>query len=140
MEKIKCNSCEIEKDITSFYKCKGCKDGVSKVCKLCKTQGRLSTRSQATTHPFNIKFRQTEESFYNMAGTTPKDYKDMWEILSLIGYNVEEDIHHQFVDKINQTLLKPMKYKKKKHITSFLPNGEPHPNRRGQKKTPIQEE
>jgi hypothetical protein len=140
MEKIICNSCEVEKDLTSFYKCKGCKDGVSKVCKMCKNQGRHSTKGQSTTHPFNIKFRQNSDLHFSMAGTTPKDYKDMWEILSLMGYNLEKDIHHQFIDKINQTLLKPLKYKKKKHITSFLPNGDPHPNRRGQKKTPIQEE
>jgi hypothetical protein len=137
MEKIKCNSCEIEKDITSFYKCKECRDGVSKVCKLCKTQGRKSRKSEATIHPFNKEFRRSEDSWWTMAGTTPKDYKDMWEILILMNYNLEEDIHLQFIKKWNQTLSKPLKYKKKKHITSFLPNGEPHPNRRGVKKTPT---
>ena len=138
MDKIICNSCQVEKDLTAFYKCKNCKDGVGKVCKMCKNQGRKSTKSERTVHSFNKEFRRSDESYYNMAGTTPKDYKDMWEILSLMGYNLEKDIHHQFVDKINQTLLKPMKYKKKKHITSFLPNGDPQPNRRGQKKTPTE--
>jgi hypothetical protein len=137
MEKIICNSCEVEKDITSFYKCKDCRDGVSKVCKMCRVQGKKSTKSDRTIHPFNIKFRQNEESFYNMAGTTPKDYQQMWEILSLMNYNLEGDIHLQFINKWNQTLLKPMKYKKKNYITSFLPNGEPDPKRRGIKKTPT---
>jgi hypothetical protein len=105
---------------------------------MCKNQGRLSTKRDNIIHPFNKEFRRSEESYFNMAGTTPKDYKDMWEILSLMGYNLEKDIHHQFVDKINQTLLKPLKYKKKKHIISFLPNGEPNPNRRGIKKTPTE--
>jgi hypothetical protein len=137
MEKIKCNSCEIEKDITSFYKCNECRDGVQKVCKLCRLQGRKSKRNDNNIHPFNKKFRQNDESYYSMSGTTPKDYQQMWLLLSLMGYNLEEDIHHQFIDKLNQTLLKPLKYKKKKHIASFLPNGEPHPNRR-QKKTPTE--
>jgi hypothetical protein len=133
MKKIKCNSCEIEKDITSFYKCKECVDGVSKVCKLCRVQGIKSRKNETTIHPFNKEFRRSEESYYNMAGTTPKDYKDMWEILILMGYNVEGDIHLQFINKMNQTLLKPLKYKKKKHITSFLPNGERHPNMKNKK-------
>jgi len=140
MEKIICNSCQVEKDLTSFYKCKNCKDGVSKVCKMCKNQGRLSTKGQSTIHPFNKELKRLRESWWSMAGTTPKDYKDMWEILSLLNYNLQEDIHLQFITKWNQTLLKPLKYKKKKHITSFLPNGKPNPNKRGIKKTPIQEE
>jgi len=137
MDKIICNSCEIEKDLTAFYKCKNCNDGVMKVCKMCKNQGRLSTKSERTVHSFNKEFRRSDESYYNMAGTTPKDYKDMWEILSLMGYNLEEDLHLQFIKKWNQTLLKPLKYKNKKHITSFLPNGERHPDMKN-KKTPTE--
>jgi len=140
MDKIICNSCQVEKDLSSFYKCKECRDGVSKVCKICALTKRRKGKEmkEEKIHPFNKEFRRSEESYYNMAGTTPKDYKDMWEILSLMGYNVEGDIHLQFINKMNQTLLKPLKYKKKKHITSFLPNGERNPKKIGIKKTPTE--
>jgi hypothetical protein len=141
MEKIKCNSCEIEKDITSFYKCKECKDGVAKVCKLCRNQGRKSTKSERTIHSFNKEFRRSDESYYNMAGTTKKDYDDMYYILSKIGYDVWGDVHKQFVDKHNVNEKYPMKYKKRKYNTEnhFLPNGEVNPEAKSQKykKTPT---
>ena len=143
MKKIKCNSCEIEKDITSFYKCKECRDGVSKVCKMCKNQGRKSTKGQTTIHPFNKEFRKSDAAHFSMAGCTKQDYEDMYYILTKIGYDVSGDVHKQFVDKHNVNEKYPMKYKKRKINTDchYLPDGTVNPSARKSyyiKKTPTE--
>jgi RecJ-like exonuclease len=140
MDKIICNSCQVEKDLTSFYKCKECRGGVGKVCKMCKNQGRKSTKSERTVHPFNKEFRRSEESYYNMAGCTKQDYEDMYYILTKIGYDVWGDVHKQFLDKHNVNKKYPIKYKKRKYNTDthFLPDGSINPQAASEryKKTP----
>lgn len=125
MEKIVCNACGVEKDIKSYYKCKECKYGVMKVCKLCKNKGASSKKSDDYIHPFNLEFRKSEQSHFSLQGCTPQDYQMMYQILSLMGYNVSDgDIHQQFLDRFNPTLKTPMKYKKRKgKQTTFLPDG-----------------
>ena len=80
-----------------------------------------------------------------MAGCTKQDYMDMWEILSLMGYdleNPEKDIHQQFLDKFNVYEKYPMKYRKRKHgfESYILPNGELNPASKSEryKKTPTE--
>lgn len=124
MKKIICNACLSEKDISSFYKCKECKDGVSKICKLCKIKGMKSQKSEDYIHPFNLEFRRTEERHFSLAGCSKSDYEQMYQLLTRMGYDVEKDIHQQFLDRYNPELDKPMKYKKRKGRPSFfLPDG-----------------
>jgi hypothetical protein len=112
-------------------------------CKICVVQRRTGKkREEGKIHPFNKEFRRSEESYYNMAGTTKKDYDDMYDILSKIGYDVWGDVHKQFLDKHNVNEKYPMKYKKRKYNTDnhYLPNGEINPEGRAEryKKTPTE--
>ena len=142
MEKIKCNACDVEKDITSFYKCKECRDGVSKVCKMCKNQGRPSRKVKEKLHPFNQEFRRSEKQHYTLAGCTQEDYLQMYDIMEKMGYDFfgKKDIHQQFLDRHNPKLKKPMKYKKRDYNTEnhFLPDGSVNPLSR-QTKNPHQD-
>ena len=136
MEKIKCNACEVEKDITSFYKCKECRDGVSKVCKMCKVKGLKSKQSQNKIHQFNKDFRKSDIQHYNLAGCTPNDYGLMWDILEQMGYDCYGDIHQQFLDRMKFKYDVNLKYRNKPHITTFDKDGKFTPRN---KKTPTDE-
>ena len=136
MEKIKCNSCEVEKDIKSFYKCKECRDGVSKVCKMCKVKGLKSKQSQNKIHQFNKDFRKSDIQHYNLAGCTPNDYGLMWDILEQMGYDCYGDIHQQFLDRMKFKYDVNLKYRNKPHITTFDKDGKFTPRN---KKTPTDE-
>lgn len=137
MEKLICNACGVEKVLSSYYRCKECKHGVMKICKMCKLSGKTSQKADDYIHPFNLDFRKTEEQHYSLQGCTKEDYMEMYRILTLMGYDVNKgDIHRQFLDRYNPTLEKPMKYKKRKgKLSFFLPDGSIAP----QKKTPTNE-
>ena len=136
MEKKICKTCEKEKSLESFYSCKNCITGRQGSCKMCVFQGRTAKKKEeGKIHPFNKEFRRSDESYYNMAGTTKKDYDDMYDILAKIGYDVWGDVHQQFLDKYNLNKKYPMKYKKRKYNTDnyYLPNGEINPEGRSEK-------
>ena len=142
MEKIKCNACDVEKDITSFYKCKECRDGISKVCKMCKVKGLKSKKNENKIHQFNLDFRKSEAKHYTLAGCTKDDYLEMYDIMEKMGYDFGKgDIHQQFLDRHNPKLKKPMKYKKRDYNTEnhFLPDGSVNPLSR-QTKNPHSDE
>jgi hypothetical protein len=140
MEKFECNACGIVKQKTSFYKCAKCKDGISKICKTCKLQNRPSQKLKEKPHTFNQEFRRSEKHHYTLAGCTLEDYLQMYDLMKLMGYDVEKgNIHQQFLDKYNPQLKKPMKYKQRDYNTEnhFLPDGSVNPISR-QKKTPTE--
>lgn len=125
MEKMKCNACQIEKNITSFYKCKDCKNGVIKICKSCKLKGIKSKRRDDYIHPFNLNFRNDESSQISLANTTKEDYEQMYLVLKNMGYNINGDIHQQFIDKFNLQTDEPMNYKPRKGRPNFyIPDGD----------------
>lgn len=138
MEKRKCNVCQIEKSIESYYRCKNCRDGRLSICKLCKIKG-LKVNKDHIIHPFNQMWRMSEERFFHMSRVTKQDYEMMWRFLEAMGYDINQDIHKQLVDKINDQTNKPVKYRKKpvNRQAQWLPNGEKNPNRN--KKPPISE-
>ena len=112
-------------------------------CKMCVVQKKTTQKlEEGKIHPFNKEFRRSESSWYSMAGSTKQDYEDMYEILSQIGYDLEKDIHQQFLDKFNVYEKYPMKYKKRKYNTDnyYLPNGEINPVSKSEryKKTPTE--
>ena len=112
-------------------------------CKMCIIQKRTTKKLQdGKIHPFNKEFRRSEASWYSMAGATKKDYEDMYDILSKMGYDVWGDVHKQFIDRHNVNEKYPMKYKKRKYNTDnyYLPNGEVNPESKSEryKKTPTE--
>lgn len=141
MENYECNACGIEKQRTSFYRCQKCKDGIMKICKVCKMQGRPSQKLKEKPHPFNQEFRRSEKHHYTLAGCTKEDYLQMYDLMRLMGYDFEKgDTHQQFLDRHNPKLKKPMKYKKRDYNTEnhFLPDGSVNPLSR-QTKNPHQD-
>ena len=121
METKICKACGIEKSIDSYYNCKACQGGKASTCKVCKIQGKLVVKDKP--HPFNLAFKRSEIHHYSLAGCTPNDYALMWELLSKIGYDCGNDIHQQFLDKMKFNYEVDMKYKKKKHTTTFDKDG-----------------
>ena len=112
-------------------------------CKMCVVQKKTTKKlEEGKIHPFNKEFRRSETSWYSMAGCTKQDYMDMWEILGQMGYDLEKDIHQQFLDKFNVYEKYPMKYRKRKHgfESYILPNGELNPASKSEryKKTPTE--
>ena len=124
MEEKICKACLIEKPLKEFYKSKIMKSGYLNVCKLCRAEGNLI--------PKEDKDYKSKDTYGKMAPTTKKDYEMLYEFLSKIGYDVNQDIHQQFLDKWNPKCVKPMKYKNrpKLAINGYLPNGEKNPNKK----------
>ena len=142
MENFECNACGIEKQKSSFYKGQKCKDGISKICKTCKLQGKHSQKIKEKPHPFNQEFRRSEKQHYTLAGCTLEDYLQMYDIMEKMGYDFGKgNIHQQFLDRHNPNLKKPMKYKKRDYNTEnhFLPDGSVNPLSR-QTKNPHSDE
>ena len=143
MENKICRTCGMLKSLEKFYGCKNCTDGRAGSCKICSIQKKTSKKiAEGKIHPFNKEFRRSETSWYSMAGSTKQDYMDMWEILGQMGYDLEKDIHQQFLDKFNVYEKSPMKYKKRKSgfESYILPNGEINPASKSEryKKTPSE--
>jgi hypothetical protein len=141
MEQKICKTCEVSKPLNQYYSCKNCNGGLQGSCKMCILNKRVAKkRAEGKIHPFNKEFRKSEDAHFSMAGCTPRDYRDMWEILSLMGYDVWGDVHQQFLDKFNLYEKKPMKYQKRKRgfESYILPNGEVNPDSKSEryKKTP----
>jgi hypothetical protein len=141
MEKFECNACGIVKEKSSYAKCRLCKDGIIKICKTCKLQGKRSQKIENKTHTFNEQFRKSETKHFSLAGCGKEDYLLMYQLLEIIGYDTSKNIHQQFLDRHNAQLEKPMDYKKRKYDTDnfILPNGEINPQYKSQrnKKTPT---
>ena len=136
-----CKTCGVMKPLEQYYSCKNCNMGRAGSCKMCVVQKKTTQKlEQGKIHPFNKEFRRSETSWYSMAGCTKQDYMDMWEILGQMGYDLEKDIHQQFLDKFNVYEKYPLKYRKRKHVfeSYILPNGELNPESKSEryKKTP----
>lgn len=132
-----CNACEVEKQKSSFHNCKNCKDGIVKICKTCKLQGRHSLKVKEQIHPFNEEFRQTEKKHYSLNGCGKNEYQHMYMLMEKMGFDVNKDIHQQFLDRHNQKLHEPLNYKLRNYNMKncYLPDGSVNPL--GQKKTPT---
>ena len=112
-------------------------------CKMCVIQKKTTKKLEdGKIHPFNKEFRKSDAAHFSMAGATKQHYEDMYEILSQMGYDLEKDVHQQFLDRHNVNEKYPMKYKKRKYNTDnyYLPNGEVNPASKSEKykKTPTE--
>jgi hypothetical protein len=141
METKICKICEIEKPLESFYVCHKCHKGRQATCKICILEKR--NKKDKPIHQFNKEFRKSEAAHFSMAGCTKQDYMDMYELLRDMGYDVDGDVHQQFLNRHNQNEKYPMKYKKRKINTDnhYLPDGSVSPEARKSyyiKKTPSE--
>jgi hypothetical protein len=129
-EKKICNACKIEKSIESFYRCKNCRGGKLPICKTCKQHG-VKVNKDHIVHPFNQMWRQPDSKFFSLSGVRKEEYELMWELLKQMGYDVNKDIHQQFIDRYNPTMKKPMKYRKrsKSEESQWFANGVRNPNK-----------
>lgn len=138
MEKYICNACGIEKDRTFFHLCSKCTDGIIKICKTCKNRGLKSNKIKVKQHTFNTSYRIGEKGHFSLAGCGAPDYRQMYLLLTEMGYDVNKDVHQQFLDKHNPQIDIPMKYKKRQYNTDnfYLSDGtknkkKPLPKSRG---------
>ena len=96
MKKI-CKNCKIEKDIDSFYIKRSNPDGKQSVCKICTATMSKEYSDKKKEIPKKKDSFNTQH--LNIVGVTKNDYCAMYNFLSKIGYNVEGDIHTQFMNK-----------------------------------------
>jgi len=82
----KCIHCNEEKDITEFYKCKSCKQGVQALCSKC----------------YMIKYKKRYHSKTRLRKDTDKEIGE--HVLKALGYDLEGviPVHEQFINKMNE--------------------------------------
>jgi len=131
-EKKLCKACLIEKSLNQFYTSKAMKDGYMNTCKICKRDGKKIHREYDTPPKFNRTYSKLDNSYGKMYQVSQEDYRVMYEFLAIAGYDIEKDIHQQFLDRWNPQCKKPMKYRKRasNSVNSYLPNGERNPDNR----------
>lgn len=108
-----------------------------KICKNCRLHGRKTKRYEGKTHPFNEEFRKTEQRHYSLNGCGKNEYQHLYLIMEKLGFDVNKDIHQQFLDRHNPSLEEPMKYKKRHYAMEnfYLPDGSVNPL--SDKKKPV---
>lgn len=136
MEKKLCKACLLEKSIDSFYRCQRCIGGRLGICKICKSKGKKVIKEDKI-HRFNQMWRMSDDRFFCLKRVTREDYNSMWELLEKMGYDVNENIHKQFVDKVNKVSDTPIRFKKTPmdRQPRWWANGDHNPK----KKPPISE-
>ena len=123
MDKKICKACNIEKPIKQFYKNNVFKDGYDSRCKICKSQNKKIYKGDGDWKKVK-PYQQKWEDQFNIKAAHKEDFLLMYEFITKIGYDVNQDVHQQFCDKHN------LKYKKrvKKIYNLFLPDGSRNPS------------
>lgn len=88
-----CSVCGLVKPITNFHNRSVEKDGYNKKCKKCVTE--YINRSKKTNWKKKPRFGLTRLS--------REHWCNMYELLKTIGYDIQRDIHEQFIKKYNIT-------------------------------------
>jgi hypothetical protein len=96
MKKI-CRDCKIEKDLDSFYVKRSNADGKQNICKICTAKMSKKYLLKKKLEP--KKKEPLDTQVLNIVGATKNDYCTMYSFLSKMGYNLEMDIHTQFMNK-----------------------------------------
>jgi hypothetical protein len=122
-----CRTCEMELPIRNFYKSKSNQGGYHYSCRLCMSEDRRIRRREQKGS--NLSYVRNKSDIY-LGHTTQKDFNDMYDFLSKIGYNIEGDIHQQFLDKYNSRFKRPIEYKERNKWDQnlFLSNGQKNPD------------
>jgi hypothetical protein len=129
-EKKVCKACDVEKPVTDYHKNPKMKSGRANTCKRCVALGKRITDPNRATVEMQLKWERLREDKSRLSPANPDDYRVLYEFLSIMGYDVNGDVHQQFLDKWNATSKKkPMKYKRRSLNSQnvYLPNGEKNP-------------
>jgi len=108
IEKKICKACGNQKKLKSFGKTSSGNRG--NVCNVCKSLGNTIKKGVKGEH-YVVK-----NNALQLGNTSIKDYKNTYEFLESIGYNLSEDIHIQFCLKYGLTPHSP-KQKFKNHYS-----------------------
>jgi hypothetical protein len=95
----KCSNCNVEKEVTSFYKKKSSPDGLQNVCKICSYIIQKEYQQQKKSEEPKKRIVKRDGKFLNLMGIKEEDYCNMYLLLSKIGYNPEMDIYPQFAKR-----------------------------------------
>lgn len=93
MDRQICKRCNVDKPITEFYTNPSWASGYHSSCKVCidTRQRELKNRRAGGIHT-TLSPEELGEQFFEI--------QEVKEIFTRLGYNVEEDIHQQFVEKM----------------------------------------
>ena len=129
-EKKICKACGIEKPVTEYHKNPKMKTGRANVCKKCVALGVRITDPNKASVETQLKWEKLREDKSRLSPAKPEDYQVLYEFLTIMGYDVNGDVHQQFLDKWNPGVKgRKMKYKKRNGNSAniYLPNGEKNP-------------
>lgn len=104
-----CCACKKTKELKSFYRNKLFKSGYDNKCKICKFEKKYCRQKQSK--------KLQKSSSLRLSNITEKDWIDMYNFLTSLGYDISGDIHLQFCEKHS---LKPRNRMKEKS-TTFSP-------------------
>ncbi len=85
-----CRICKRTKNITSFHRQKSGKDGYNNACKICMIH-YLKQR--------NERINGVEDDNFKLTGVKKSDWCKTWELLKEMGYDINQNIHQQFIKK-----------------------------------------
>ncbi len=114
--------------LNKFHKCQNCSQGTVNICKMCKSKG-LKIPKDYVKPEFNRKWSNNDKMDFRLNGVSKEDFRVMYEFLRGSGYNVDGDVHQQFLDKWNPVSKRPMKYKERnyKSLNQFSSDGKKNP-------------
>ena len=95
MSKV-CITCGIEKPTSGYHKSKTYTDGFNSKCAACVNEyNSVYNKKRRITQKDNLNV------FFRLSNTPKKDYCSMFEFMTAIGYDLNEDISKQFCIKYN---------------------------------------
>jgi len=123
MERKICKACGVEKDIKSFNKIG---NGFLPRCKVCISTGNKIYKGNSKSHQKKRKWASFDDNQIRISNPTKEDYRQMYEFLSLLGYDLKSDksIHRQFLEKHNLKMKVKSTYKT---TPQYLPDGSLNP-------------
>jgi hypothetical protein len=96
MTKI-CKKCGVDKPLNEYHKSKAFTDGLNSSCGICVNEYNSNRNKEKR----RTTIRDKSNVFFRLSNTPQKDYCSMFEFISVIGYDLNKDIHKQFCIKYN---------------------------------------
>jgi hypothetical protein len=126
-----CKVCLVNRPIKQFSRNHLCREGRETRCSFCKKEGKTQNRERKRDKE-TPKHLQTVDQIMRLTFVTKDDFKNMWDFLESIGYDVhnkEKSVHEQFVDKWNGLTGSKMTYRNKVRgtVSMYLADGSLNP-------------
>lgn len=102
-----CCACQKLKKIKDYYVNRALKSGYDNKCKMCRLHGRLCRKKDTPKRP------KPKKREINLTNVTKEDWVETYLFLEKIGYDITNDLHHQFCERHG---LKPRKRMKEKTL------------------------